>query len=372
MSELLDKEYFGNTGQEYLIMLGGVLLGLLLISIFKKVILKRIRIAVSKSKTTIDDFIVDSIERFVVPMVYFTIIYAGLRTLVWSERVTTVLEMAFVVIITYYAIRLVSSIILMLLRTYIRRQEGGEEKVKQMGGVILIINIIIWMMGLVFMFSNLGYDVSAIIAGMGIGGIAIALAAQNIIGDLFNYFVIFFDRPFEVGDFLVIGDKNGIVEKIGIKTTRIKTLSGEQLVIANSDMTDSRIHNFKKMQRRRIVFTVGVTYETPIEKVKMIPGILKEIVESEKSVDFDRAHFKSFGDSSLDYEVVYIINSADFNTYMDIQQEYNYQIYEKFGELGISIAFPTRTLYVRNENGLKFGLEVDKNEEKGANENKYN
>lgn len=364
MRELLDKEYFGNTGQEYLIMLGGILLGLLLVRLFKKFILKHIHAAVSKSKTTIDDFIIESIERFVVPMVYFAIIYAGLRTLVWPGRVTTILEMAFVVIVTYYAIRLVSSIILMLLRTYISGQEGGEEKVKQMGGVILIINIIIWMIGLVFMFSNLGYDVSAIIAGMGIGGIAIALAAQNIIGDLFNYFVIFFDRPFEVGDFLVIDDKNGVVEKIGIKTTRIKTLSGEQLVIANSDMTGSRIHNFKKMQRRRIVFTVGVTYETPIEKVKMIPGLLKEIVESEKIVDFDRAHFKSFGGSSLDYEVVYIINSADFNTYMDIQQEYNFQIYQKFGELGISIAFPTRTLYVRNENGMKFGLEIDKNQEK--------
>ena len=126
-------------------------------------------------------------------------------------------------------------------------------------------------------------------------------------------------------------------------------------------MTSSRIHNYKKMQRRRIVFSVGVTYETPVEKVKMIPGLLKEIVESEKKVDFDRAHFKAFGDSSLDYEIVYIINSADFNTYMDIQQEFNFQIYEKFGALGISIAFPTRTLYVRNENGMKLNLNMERN-----------
>lgn len=229
---------------------------------------------------------------------------------------------------------------------------------KQMGGVILILNAIIWMIGLVFMLGNLGYDITAIIAGMGIGGIAIALAAQNIIGDLFNYFVIFFDRPFEVGDFLVIGDENGTVDKIGIKTTRIKTLSGEQLIVANSDMTSSWIHNFKKMQRRRIVFTIGVTYETTIEQVKMIPGILKDIVQSETRVDFDRAHFKSFGDSSLDYEIVYIVNTADFNTYMDIQQEFNFQIYQKFGEMGISIAFPTRTLYLRNENDMKLKLDM--------------
>lgn len=368
MEEILDKEFLGNSGQEYLIMLGGIALGLLLVTVFKRVILRRIAEAVSKSKTTIDDFIVESIGLFVVPMVYFTIIYAGLKTLVWPERMATIMEVVFVVIITYYAIRLISSILLMMLRTYIRKQEGGEEKVKQMGGVILMVNVIIWMIGLVFMFGNLGYDVSAIIAGMGIGGIAIALAAQTIIGDLFNYFVIFFDRPFEVGDFLVIEDKNGVVDKIGIKTTRIKTLSGEQLVFSNSDLTSSRIHNFKKMQRRRIVFTVGVTYETPVEQVKLIPGLLKEIVQSEKMVDFDRAHFKGFGDSSLDFEIVYIINSADFNTYMDIQQEFNFQIYQKFGDMGISIAFPTRTLYLRNENGMKLNLNVEKNPEEKVSE----
>lgn len=361
MEQLLDRELFGNSIQEYLLMLGAITLGLLLVSIFKKVILKRIREAVSKSQTTIDDFIVDSLAHFVMPMVHFTIIYSGLKTLVWPVRFTNLLEVVFVVIITYYFIRLISSIVLKMLQSYIRRQEGGEEKVKQMGGVILIINAVIWMIGLIFMLANLGYDVTAIIAGMGIGGIAIALAAQNIIGDLFNYFVIFFDRPFEVGDFLVIGDKNGVVDNIGIKTTRIRTLSGEQLVISNSDMTSSRIHNFKKMQRRRIVFTVGVTYETPVEQVKIIPGILKEIVESESRVDFDRAHFKAFGDSSLDFEIVYIINSAEFNTYMDIQQEFNIQIYEKFAEMGVSIAFPTRTLYLRNEKDMKLHLNLEKN-----------
>jgi small-conductance mechanosensitive channel len=359
MEELLDHEYFGNSVQQYLIMFGGIVLGLLLVTIFKKIILKRIRQAVSKSKTTIDDFIVESIGLFVLPIVYFSIIYAGLKTVVWPVRITNILEVIYVVVITYYAIRLFSSIILKILQSFIRNQEGGEEKVKQMGGVMLILNVIIWMIGLIFMLGNLGYDITAIIAGMGIGGIAIALAAQNIIGDLFNYFVIFFDRPFEVGDFLVIGDKNGIVDKIGIKTTRIRTLSGEQLIVSNSDMTSSWIHNYKKMQRRRIVFTVGVTYETPIEQVRLIPGILKEIVESENRVDFDRAHFKAFGDSSLDYEIVYIVNSADFNTYMDIQQEFNFQIYQKFGEMGISIAFPTRTLYLRNENDKKLKLDLD-------------
>ncbi len=366
METFLDQEYFGNSLQTYLIVLGCILGGLLLVAAFKKIVLKRIQKAVSKTTSQIDDFIVENVGKFLIPIVYFTVIYVGLKSLVWPDRIADILEVVFVVIMTYYAIRLISSILLMLLETYIRRQENGEEKVKQMGGIILIMNVLIWIVGLVFMFGNLGYDVTAIIAGMGIGGIAIALAAQNILGDLFNYFVIFFDQPFEVGDFLVVGDKNGVVEKIGIKTTRIHTLSGEQLVFSNSDLTNSRIHNYKKMQRRRIVFAVGVTYETPVEQVRAIPALLKEIIESQQGVDFDRAHFKSFGDSSLDFEIVYYVNSAEFNTYMDLQQEFNLQIYEKFGERGISIAFPTRTLYVRNENGMKFhinGAATEKEEE---------
>lgn len=372
MESFLDTEYFGNTVQAYLIVLGCIALGLLLVTAFKKYVLKRIRKAVASTDTHIDDFIVDNIGKYVVPIVYFTIIYACLKSLVWPERFANMLEVVYVVIMTYYAIRLISGILLMLLESYIRGQEGGEEKVKQMGGIILIMNVMIWILGLVFMFGNLGYDVTAIIAGMGIGGIAIALAAQNILGDLFNYFVIFFDQPFEVGDFLVVGDKNGVVEKIGIKTTRIHTLSGEQLVFSNSDLTNSRIHNYKKMRRRRIVFAVGVTYETPVEQVRGIPALLKEIVESQEGVQFDRAHFKSFGDSSLDFEIVYYVNSAEYNTYMDVQQEFNLQIYEKFGERGISIAFPTRTLYVRNESGMKFhinGAAPAEKEEETANVN---
>lgn len=364
MELLLEREYFENSVQEYLIALGGILIGLLLIKAFKKIILNRIGEFFARTKTDVDDFLLDSFARFVIPLAYFTIIYWGLKSLSWPEQVTSILEVVYVVVVTYYVIRLITSIILMTLHSYIRKQEGGEEKVKQLGGIMFIINAVIWTLGLIFMISNLGYNVSAIIAGMGIGGIAIALAAQNILGDLFNYFVIFFDRPFEVGDFLVIEDKNGIVEKIGIKTTRINTLSGEQLVFANSDLTSSRIHNYKKMQRRRILFEIGVTYETSTDHVRMIPSILKEIVESEKSVEFDRAHFKGFGESSLDFEVVYHINNPDFNAYMDVQQNYNFQIYERFREMGISIAFPTLTLYVRNENGTKLKLDLNETEKK--------
>lgn len=366
MDSFLNQSFIGNTIQEYLLVLGAIIVGIFLVKIFKQIILHRIEKWTSTTENDIDDYIFESFNRFVVPIIYFSIIYTAVQSLNLSNYVESVIEAAFVVILTYFVVRLISSIVLLGLRKYVRRQENGEEKVKQLGGVMLIVNIVIWAIGFVFLFDNLGYDVTAIITGLGIGGIAIALAAQNILGDLFNYFVIFFDRPFEIGDFLVIDDKNGIVDQIGIKTTRIRTLSGEQLVFANADLTNSRIHNYKKMQRRRIVFSVGVTYETPAEKLRQIPEVLKEIVESQEIVDFDRAHFKNFGDSSLNFEICYYINSAEFITYMDIQQDYNFQIYERFEEMGVDLAFPTRTIYVRNENGQKFELDLKAENENGT------
>lgn len=371
MESFLDQNFIGNSVQEYLMVLGAIILGIFIVKIFKRFVLKRIEKWIGDTENDIDDYVFESFDKFVIPIIYFSIIYAAVRTLNLSNYVSNAIEAAYVVILTYFSVRLISSLVLLALRKYVRRQENGEEKIKQLGGVMLIVNIVIWALGFVFLFDNLGYDVTAIITGLGIGGIAIALAAQNILGDLFNYFVIFFDRPFEIGDFLIIGDKNGVVEKIGIKTTRIRTLSGEELVFSNADLTNSRIHNYKKMQRRRIVFSVGVTYETPAEKLRQIPGVLKEIVESaeEGLVDFDRAHFKEFGDSSLNFEIVYYINSTEYATYMDIQQDYNFQIYEKFEEMGVDIAFPTRTLYIRNENGQKFKLDMkDKNGEQEGEE----
>ena len=357
LEEYLKFEFWNNTTKDYLIAMGIIVIGILIVRIFKKTLLQKLKSLTEKTSTNFDDYLVEAIEKFVIPALYISIVFFGIRTLTISDGFRTILANAQKVILAYYIVRLVSSVLILLLKTWVREQENGEEKVKQIGGIILIINVLIWGLGILFLFDNLGYDVTAIVTGMGIGGIAVALAAQNILGDLFNYFVIFFDRPIEIGDFIVIDDKNGVVEKIGIKTTRVKTLSGEQLVIANSDLTSSRIHNYKKMQRRRILFGVGVSYETSNEDLKRIPGILKEIVNHQQPITFDRAHFKEFGDSSLNFEVVYYIEDAAYNTYMDIQQQINFEIFDKFQNMGISIAFPTRTLYLRNENGQNLKIE---------------
>jgi small-conductance mechanosensitive channel len=240
---------------------------------------------------------------------------------------------------------LLSTTILHFLRSHILKQERGVEKLNQLGGLMMIVNVIIWVLGILFLLSNLQYDVTAIIAGLGIGGIAIALAAQNILGDLFNYFVIFFDRPFEVGDAITVDDKTGTIEYIGLKTTRIRSLSGEQLIIGNSNLMSSRIHNFKRLVRRRVAFTLDVEYTTPIPLLKDIPKLLAELVQRELLATLDRAHFAKLSESSYRFEVVYFVNVPEYNTFMDIQQRINYSICEEFEKRDIRLAFPSRALY---------------------------
>ena len=207
----------------------------------------------------------------------------------------------------------------------------------------------IWTLALLLALDQLGFNVTALVAGLGIGGVAVALALQNILGDLFASAAIVLDKPFVVGDFIVVGEHAGTVEKVGLRTTRVKSLSGEQLVFANAQLLGSQIRNYKRMQERRIAFTLGVAYETPLEKLRVIPGWLKAAVEAQPEVRFERAHFKSYGDSSLDFEIVYHVLSPDFGVYMDRQQAINLAIFEKFAQEGVQFAYPTRTLYIRQD-----------------------
>jgi small-conductance mechanosensitive channel len=213
---------------------------------------------------------------------------------------------------------------------------------------LFVLQTLIWVITLILILDNLGINVSGLLAGLGIGGVAVALAVQNILGDLFSSLSIVLDKPFEVGDFIVAGDFMGSVEKIGIKTTRLRSISGEQIVLSNSDLLSSRIRNFKRMQERRVVFSFGITYQTPASQIQHITEQLRGIISQEPQTRFDRAHFKSFDDSALTFEVVYFIANPDFNLYMDIQQRININIMHLFSESNIAFAFPSRTLYVES------------------------
>lgn len=344
--KFLQQVYFDNTVQAYFIAIGTFFLLIMLIRIIRNYVLKRLIKWAGKTKTTLDDFLVHAVERTVLPLLSFTAFYISVNTLNLHEKVQKVLHAVSVVVITFFVLRLVTAAIKRAIETRVASLENSEAKLKQVKGIMVIITIVVWILGLIFLLDNFGYDVTAFITGLGIGGIAIALAAQNILGDLFNYFVIFFDRPFEVGDFIIIDQKMGTVEAIGIKTSRLRSLTGEELIFANSDLTSSRIHNFKRMEKRRIVFTIGVTYQTPIEKLREIPGVIKETITKQNDVQFDRAHFSKYGDFSLIFEAVYFINSSDYNKYMDMQQIINFNIHDEFSRRGIEFAYPTQTLFI--------------------------
>ena len=197
-----------------------------------------------------------------------------------------------------------------------------------------------------------GVEITALVASLGITGIAVALAVQNILSDLFASLSIVLDKPFVIGDFIIVDNYMGSVEHIGLKTTRVRSLSGEQLVFSNNDLLKSRVRNYKRMAERRVVFSIGVTYQTPLEKLKQIPATIREIIELQETVRFDRAHFQGYGDFALMFEVVYYVLDPDYNRYMDIQQAINLAIFQLFEEQGIKFAYPTQTLYIGGKTAL--------------------
>lgn len=349
MQEFLNQTFWGNTLQAYAIALGIFIVGAILVKVLQKIVLYRLKKWATKTETTLDDLLIKSIEKSIIPLLYFGVFYSAITSLAFIERLANIIEIASLFIITFFIVRFISSSIMFTLTYFIKKQERGEEKARQLRGMTVLINIFVWVIGIVFLMDNLGFDISAVIAGLGIGGIAIALAAQAILGDLFSYFVIFFDRPFEVGDMITVADKVGTVEYTGIKTTRVRALTGEQLVFSNTDLTNSRIHNFKKMQERRVLFRLGVIYQTTAVQLEEIPKIVREIIESHKDVRFDRGHFASYGDFSLNFEFVYFVIGSDYVKYMDTQQSINLKIYYEFEKRGIEFAYPTQTLFVNKE-----------------------
>lgn len=234
----------------------------------------------------------------------------------------------------------------------LRREQQLEEDagaVAAMDIVSFLVRVAIWTVVVLVALDNLGVNITALVAGLGVGGIAVALAAQNIIGDLFASLSIVLDKPFVLGDFLVIDDLAGTVESVGLKTTRVRSLSGEQLVFSNNDLLNSRIRNFGRMQERRVPFSIGVTYQTPGEKLEQIPRIVEDVMSHQDGARFDRAHFQKFGDFSLLFEVVYFVESSDYTLFMDIQQAINMEIFRRFEEAGIDFAYPTQSIFLNRD-----------------------
>ncbi len=234
-------------------------------------------------------------------------------------------------------------------RSLVVGKHGGSYNPVMTTIISIMVLIVVWSVMLLSILANLGVDITALVASLGVGGIAVALAVQTVLSDVFASLSIGVDKPFEIGDFVVFGEVAGSIEHIGLKTTRIRSLSGEQVVCANADLLRQIVHNYKRMDTRRIVFKFGISYDTPSDKVRQVSERVGEIIRATPKTQFDRAHFLGFDESQLTFEVVYIVQSSDYNQYMDIQQEINLQLLDALRELDVRFALPRRDLRLVGE-----------------------
>lgn len=325
----------------------GLFLGVYIVLRFiKHSIIGRLKELSKHSKFVYDDVVLQYLHGMQKWFLLLIALVIALQPLTLPDFVDTGLRVLFLIAVVYQVIVLLDELIF----TAVNRHLSKEDGTNTLPGVFrVVIKLSLWIIGGLLIISNLGIDITSLVAGLGIGGLAVSLALQNILSDLFSSFSIAVDKPFEEGDFIIIGDHLGTVKHIGMKSTRLTALSGEEIVISNAELTSVRVRNYKKMQRRRILFSVGVTYDTPPEKLKKLNTIIREAVESQDNVEFDRTHFKEFGDSALLFEVVYYMTTSDYNTYMDTQENINLHIHEQCAKVEIEMAFPTQTVYVKKE-----------------------
>jgi len=347
---MLGYTFYDNT-LYYWILAIGVAIGIYAVArIAKAIVIRQFRKLAEKTKNGWTENPVKIIDRIHPLFLLVAALFGGSMVLTLPGEVTSILGKVLFIAFLLQIGRLVSKIIELVIENYRNvKLEKNAAAVTMLSTTSLLSRILLWFLLLLLALDNFGVNVTTLLAGLGVGGIAVALAVQNILGDVFASFSIVLDKPFVIGDFIIVGDLMGTVEHVGLKTTRIRSLSGEQLIFSNDDLLRSRIRNFKRMYERRVVFSIGVVYQTPVEKVSAIPGMIKHIIEDQSTVRFDRAHFKEYGAYALNFEVVYWVLNPDYNIYMDIQQAINLGIYNKFEAEGIEFAYPTQLVYYQGQ-----------------------
>jgi len=304
-----------------------------------------------KTRTRLDDEILANVKTPIYVLVlFFGLYFAFFNLTVLEAGITKNIRVAFL-LFEYLLIGYIFTRITNVLFAWFAERRERKKKMSQHILYVFrgIFNAIIYLIAFFVFLAVQKVDLTGLAIGGAATAIVIGFALQSVLSDFFSAFSIYFDRPFEIGDYIVVGDHSGTVTKIGMKSTRVQLLQGEELVLPNSELTKSSVRNFKKMRKRRITFGFGVTYDTPVAKMKKIPEIIKKIVDPNKldHVDrLDRVHFTEFGDFSLNFEIVYYVKTKDYQKYMDTQQQINLAIMEAFEKEGIEMAFPTQTIHL--------------------------
>jgi small-conductance mechanosensitive channel len=351
LNEILKLVWWNNTIYDYSITLGIFIVLFSIFMFFDFYLIFKIEKLAKKTETEWDDLLVDILKEikwffYLLLSIYFSIKYINVNPIISNVSYYLVIIFA-----GYYIAKGISRAINHFIENHLKKNEGKKDT-SSSSMMKLLGNIakgIIWIVALLMILSNAGIEITPMVASLGIGGIAIALALQSVLGDLFGAFVIYFDKPFKEGDFIIVGNDMGVVKHIGIKSTRIQALQGQELVMSNTELVNSRVNNYKQMEKRRIAFAFGVKYDTGIKKLNKIKEIVKNTFEKVENATLDRVHFKEFGDFSLNYEVVYYVMSSDYNQYMDIQEQVNLGLYEDFEKAKIEFAFPTQTIEIEKK-----------------------
>jgi len=352
--KLIDQVWRANELYDWVLFLAialGVLLALAVLRFWLLYALKKLS---ARTATALDDIAVEVVGSTRLWLLLPVAFYAGASVLDLPSRLDRLAGAVAVVAATLQAGLWINRFIHGWLERRIAQLRGGSgETITVLSMIGFAGQVLIWAMLLLLVLDQLNFNITALVAGLGVGGVAVALAVQNILGDLFASLSIVLDKPFVVGDFIVVDNLRGTVERVGIKTTHVRSLDGELMVFSNADLLKSRIRNFKRMSERRVEFTLGVTYGTPLDKLRRIPQWLREIVKAQQKTRFDRAHFKQYGEWALVFEVVYYVLDSDHSVYMDVQQAINLAIFERLERESVEFAEPTHTVRVKPARALE-------------------
>jgi small-conductance mechanosensitive channel len=351
--DFFDSTFADNTVRAWLASVGIALVSFFLLRYVTAGVLGRLAHVASRTRNKWDDVLAEALNGTRSLALLAVAVYAGAHALALPGDVSGILRSITVIALLMQAGLWVSRGLTAWL-VHRTEEDAADEpaRVMTMNVIGIAAKVVLWSMVLLLTLDNLGVDVTALVAGLGVGGVAVALAAQSILGDLFASLSIVLDKPFVLGDFLVVGDFLGSVEAIGLKTTRLRSLSGEQVVFSNSDLLGSRVRNFGRMYERRVVLKLGVTYQTTRDQLGAIPGILRGAIEGQRDqVRFDRSHMAAYGDFAIIFESVYYVLSSDYARHMDIQQAIFLKIHEEFEEQGIEFAYPTQTVFLQKAAG---------------------
>jgi small-conductance mechanosensitive channel len=352
VNDFLATSYYGNPLSAWLVALAVLLGGFALLLFVKQLLIKRIGRFAAHTHTHLDDLAVVLIERTRPYFLFFVALAGALVMLQLGTWRTGLRQLAVVVLLLQMAVWGNAAITFWLSRIISTRREGEHAdlgSVTTLNALGVLARVVVWVVIFLLALQNFGVNITALITGLGIAGIAVALAVQNILGDVLASLSIVVDKPFVIGDYIVVDTFMGTVEDVGLRTTRLKSLSGEQIIFSNAELLKARIRNYKRMTERRAVFRIGLQYDTPADKVERVPQIIRELITSIPQTRLDRTHFQGFGDSSLDVETVYFVLVPEYNVFMDIQQQINLALLRRFAEEGIEFAFPTRTVMLKGE-----------------------